>query len=56
MVAAIWIILSPGYRHHQHGSTAAAIRNRYDDPFSRGFEYVPFSDQDHYGPIKELGS
>lgn len=27
---------------------------RYDDPFHRGFEYVPFSDQDIYGPIDEL--
>ena len=29
---------------------------RYDDPFGRGFEYVPFSDQDLYGPINELWS
>ena len=29
---------------------------RYDDPFGRGFEYVPFSDQDLYGPIDELWS
>lgn len=27
---------------------------RYDDPFHRGFEYVPFSQQDLYGPINEL--
>ena len=27
---------------------------RRDDPFGRGFEYVPFSDQDLYGPIHEL--
>ncbi len=27
---------------------------RYDDPFGRGFEYVPFSEQDLYGPINEL--
>lgn len=27
---------------------------RRDDPFGRGFEYVPFSDQDIYGPIDEL--
>ena len=27
---------------------------RYDDPFRRGFEYVPFSKQDVYGPIDEL--
>ncbi|MBI3681442.1 MAG: DUF1501 domain-containing protein [Acidobacteria bacterium] len=27
---------------------------RYDDPFGRGFEYVPFSGQDLYGPINEL--
>ena len=27
---------------------------RYDDPFKRGFEYVPFSKQDIYGPIDEL--
>jgi len=26
----------------------------YDDPFGRGFEYVPFSSQDLYGPINEL--
>ena len=29
---------------------------RYDDPFGRGFEYVPFSDQDLYAPIDELWS
>lgn len=29
-------------------------RVRYDDPFGRGFEYVPHSDQDIYGPINEL--
>lgn len=27
---------------------------RYDDPFKRGFEYVPLGDQDVYGPINEL--
>jgi uncharacterized protein (DUF1501 family) len=28
---------------------------RYDDPFGRGFEYVPFSNsQDLYGPVNEL--
>ncbi len=27
---------------------------RKDDPFHRGFEYVPFSAQDVYGPINEL--
>ncbi len=27
---------------------------RYDDPFGRGFEYVPFSGDDLYGPIDEL--
>lgn len=27
---------------------------RYDDPFGRGFEYVPHSDQNLYGPINEL--
>jgi hypothetical protein len=27
---------------------------RYDDPFARGFEYVPLADQDVYGPINEL--
>ena len=28
---------------------------RYDDPFGRGFEYVPFANsQDLYGPISEL--
>lgn len=27
---------------------------RKDDPFHRGFEYVPFSAQDIYGPINEL--
>jgi uncharacterized protein (DUF1501 family) len=27
---------------------------RMDDPFHRGFEYVPFSAQDVYGPINEL--
>jgi hypothetical protein len=29
---------------------------RHDDPFGRGFEYVPFSDQNLYGPIDELWS
>lgn len=29
---------------------------RKDDPFGRGFEYVPFSGQDVYGPIDELWS
>ena len=27
---------------------------RYEDPFGRGFEYVPFASQDVYGPINEL--
>jgi len=27
---------------------------RHDDPLNRGFEYVPFSEQDVYGPINEL--
>jgi len=27
---------------------------RRDDPIGRGFEYVPFSDRDLYGPINEL--
>jgi hypothetical protein len=27
---------------------------RYDDPFGRGFEYVPFAKDDVYGPINEL--
>ncbi len=27
---------------------------RYDDPFGRGFEYVPFSEDDLYGPLHEL--
>jgi hypothetical protein len=27
---------------------------RYDDPFHRGFEYVPFASQGTYGPINEL--
>jgi hypothetical protein len=27
---------------------------RHDDPFGRGFENVPFSDQNLYGPINEL--
>jgi hypothetical protein len=27
---------------------------RYDDPFGRGFEYIPFSSDDIYGPINEL--
>jgi hypothetical protein len=29
---------------------------RYDDPFGRGFEYVPFAKDDVYGPINELWS
>jgi len=27
---------------------------RYDDPFGRGFEYVPFAKDDIYGPLNEL--
>ncbi len=27
---------------------------RYDDPFGRGFEYVPYAKDDVYGPINEL--
>ncbi|GAB4358923.1 MAG: DUF1501 domain-containing protein [Bryobacter sp.] len=27
---------------------------RYDDPFGRGFEYVPYAHEDLYGPVKEL--
>jgi hypothetical protein len=27
---------------------------RYDDPFKRGFEYVPFAREDAYGPVHEL--
>ena len=27
---------------------------RYDDPFGRGFEYVPFAKIGTYGPINEL--
>ena len=27
---------------------------RHDDPFNRGFEYVPYPDLDIYGPIHEL--
>ncbi len=27
---------------------------RYDDPFGRGFEYVPYAKEDIYGPINEL--
>ena len=27
---------------------------RRDDPFNRGFEYVPYADQDIYGPLHEL--
>lgn len=29
---------------------------RYDDPFGRGFEYVPYAESDLYGPINELFS
>ena len=29
---------------------------RYDDPFKRGFEYVPFASQGTYGPVNELWS
>lgn len=29
---------------------------RYDDPFGRGFEYVPYAHEDLYGPIDELWS
>ena len=27
---------------------------RYDDPFGRGYEYIPFAKEGQYGPIKEL--
>ncbi len=27
---------------------------RYDDPFGRGFEYVPYAHEDLYGPVNEL--
>jgi len=27
---------------------------RYDDPLGRGFEYVPDSDEDAYGPVHEV--
>ena len=27
---------------------------RYDGPLQRGFEYIPFSNEDLYGPINEL--
>jgi hypothetical protein len=27
---------------------------RYDDPFGRGYEYVPYGHEDLYGPVKEL--
>jgi len=27
---------------------------RYDDPFGRGFEYVPYGQDDLYGPVNEL--
>jgi hypothetical protein len=27
---------------------------RYDDPFNRGFEYVPYGQEDLYGPVNEL--
>jgi hypothetical protein len=27
---------------------------RYDDPFGRGYEYIPFAKEGNYGPIKEL--
>ena len=27
---------------------------RHDDPLKRGFEYVPFSADDLYGPVHEL--
>jgi uncharacterized protein (DUF1501 family) len=29
-------------------------RTRYDDPFGRGFEYIPYAGEDLYGPIEEL--
>lgn len=29
---------------------------RYDDPFNRGFEYVPHAKEDIYGPVNELFS
>jgi hypothetical protein len=29
---------------------------RYDDPFGRGYEYVPYAKEDIYGPINELWS
>ena len=29
-------------------------RTRYDDPFGRGFEYIPYASEDLYGPVEEL--
>ena len=29
---------------------------RYDDPFGRGFEYVPFGSEGTYSPIHDLWS
>lgn len=29
-------------------------KTRHDDPYGRGFEYVPFAAQGAYGPINEL--
>ena len=38
------------------GELISVLELRYDDPFGRGFEYVPFSEDDLYGPINELFS
>ena len=27
---------------------------RHDDPLHRGFQYVPLSEEDYYGPVHEL--
>jgi hypothetical protein len=27
---------------------------RYDDPFGRGFEYVPYASEGLYKPVEEL--
>ena len=34
------------------GINWTTVRN--DDPLGRGFEYVPFAEDDIYGPVNEL--
>ncbi len=46
--------IAPNHIESQTGRLLNYTTVRKDDPIGRGFEYVPFSDRDLYGPILEL--